>query len=195
MSKTTTRRPSPSERRLRVIDAFIDILLEGATPKADEVAARADVSMATLFRYFDTLDDMRHDAMHRVLDRFADLFSIPQVGVGTRDARIRGFVSARFELHKTLNPLQLWQRSSAVHDPGAADWVHNSRKVMASQVEHHFATDLNSLTPARREAVVVAIALVTSVESWQTYRVSHDASATRTRRAWTESIDRLLPPH
>ena len=195
MPDTTTRRPSPSERRLQVIDAFVDSLLEGTTPTAEEVAARADVSMATLFRYFATLNEMRHAAMHRVLERFPDLFSIPQVGVGPRDARIRRFVAARFDLHEALHALQLLQRGSAVHDPGAAEMVHNSRKVMAAQVESHFAEELDALTPARREATVVAIALMTSVESWQTYRVSHDASITRTRRAWIHSIDHLLPPH
>ena len=195
MPETTTRRPSPSERRLRVIDSFLDVLLEGGVPTADEVAERADVSMATLFRYFTTLDEIRHDAIARVLDRFPHLFTLPDSAASDREQRIRSFVAARLDLHEALHALQLLQRASAVRDPGAAEMVHNGRLGMAEQTRRYFEPELRDLTPARRESLLATLDLVTSVESWQTFRVSFDQPIARTRRAWFDAVDRLLPPH
>ncbi len=195
MPDTTTRRPPPSERRLRVIDTFIDVLLEGGVPTAVEVAERADVSMATLFRYFATLDEIRHDAMARVLERFPHLFSLPDRAVGDREQRIRSFVAARLDLHEALHALQLLQRASAVRDPWAAEMVHKSRLTMAEETRRHFEPELRGVTPARRESLLATLDLVTSVESWQTFRVSFDQPIARTRRAWFDAVDHLLPPH
>lgn len=195
MPETTTRRPSPSERRLRVIDSFIDVVLEGGVPTADEVAERADVSMATLFRYFATLDEIRHDAIERVLDRFPRLFMLPDNATDDREKRIRSFVAVRLDLHEALHALQLLQRASAVRDPGAAEMVHNSRLMTAEQARRHFEPELRDLTPARRESLLATLEVVTSVESWQTFRVSFDQPIVRTRRAWFDAVDHLLPPH
>jgi AcrR family transcriptional regulator len=176
-----------------VIDSFIDVLLEGGVPTADEVAERADVSMATLFRYFATLDEIRHDAMTRVLDRFPRLFTLPESASATRQQRIRTFVSARLDMHEALHALQLLQRASAVRDPGAAEMVHHSRQMMAEQTSRHFEPELGNLTPARREALVATLNVVTSVESWQTFRISLAQPVVRTRRAWFEAVDGILP--
>ncbi len=195
MPDTRTRRPSPSERRLRVIDSFIDVLLEGGVPTAEEAAKRADVSMATLFRYFATLDEIRHDAMARVLDRFHHLFALPDSAVGGREQRIRSFVAARLDLHEALHTLQLFQRATAVSDSAAAELVHNSRLMMAEQTGRYFEPELRDLTPVRRESLVATLDVVTSVESWQAFRVSFDQPIARARRAWFDAVDHLLPPH
>lgn len=194
MSEATAgRRPPPTERRRQAIDAFIDLLLEGRTPKPEEVAARANVSIATLYRYFSTLDELRQDAMARVLDRFSHLFTIPDGNAGTRDDRILQFVSARLELHETLNRMELFQRAAALHDPGADKMVHASRNVLADQARAQFHQELQTLTTAQRDATVATLVLLTSVEAWQSFRVSHAHSLAQTRRAWVDAIDRLLP--
>jgi len=164
-------------------------------PRPEEVANRADLSIATLYRYFSNLDELRQDAMARVLDRFPNLFTIPGIGEGSRRERIRVFVTARLDLHETLHPLQLFQRAAAVSDAGAAEMVHTTRKVMADQARIHFDRQLQSLPEAQRDAMVATLGLMTSVESWHTFRVSHDESVARTKRAWTDGIDRLLPDH
>ena len=194
MSDTAaTRRPPPTERRAQAIDAFIDLLLEGRMPKPEDVADRADLSIATLYRYFSTLDELRHDAMTRVLDRYPNLFTVPDIGEGPRHERIHRFVSARLDLHETLHPLELFQRAAATQDAGAAEMVHTTRRVLADQARTHFDQELQALQPAQREATVATLEMLTSVESWHSFRKSHDQSLTRTRQAWTDATDRLLP--
>ena len=101
MSDTAaTRRPPPTERRTQAIDAFIDLLLEGRMPKPEDVADRADLSIATLYRYFSTLDELRHDAMTRVLDRYPNLFTVPERTLSLGDP-MAGALSVDLNLDET----------------------------------------------------------------------------------------------
>ena len=62
------------ERRVSAVDAFIDLVLEhGDAPGPDAVAKRAGVSIASMYRYFETLDELRNDAIIRISERFPDL--------------------------------------------------------------------------------------------------------------------------
>ncbi|MDZ7732694.1 MAG: TetR/AcrR family transcriptional regulator [Acidimicrobiia bacterium] len=181
---------------MRAIDAFIDLVLEHhGVPRPEVVAERAGVSIATFYRYFATLDELRREAATRILDRFPGLYGVPDIGTGTRADRIARFAAARVGLHEALHPLELVLRSDAVHETGAAELVDFARRALADQVRLHFDAELGELTPARREDTVAAIAVLTSVESWEQFRRSHDRKPARIRRAWTEAIDRLLPEH
>lgn len=188
------RRPSVAERRTRALDAFIDLVLErGVHPRPEEVAERADVSIASLYRYFADLDELRHDAVARLVERFPDLFIISKIGTGDRQERIASFTAARLALHETLHPLQLLARAMSQHDPSAQKHVDAVRSAMADQIRRHFDAELQTLSTSRREDTVAAIAVLTSVESWEQFRRSHDRTPAQTRRAWHSAIDRILP--
>ncbi len=179
-----------AERRTRTIDAFIDLVLETkAPPRPEEVAERADVSIASLYRYFDNLDQLRRDALVRLVERYPDLVTVPKIGTGTRQQRIASFTSGRVELHETLHPLQLLTRA----DPSASALVDTARQTMADQIRLHFDTELQALSRSERDDTVAAIASVTSVESWEQFRRSFGLSPTQTRRAWSRAVDQLLP--
>ncbi len=188
------RRPPPSERRTRALDAFIDLVLErGVHPRPEEVADRAEVSIASLYRYFTDLDELRHDAVKRLAERYPDLFVISKIGTGDRHDRIAAFTGARLALHETLHPLQLLARARGQEDPSAQKHVDAVRSAMADQIRFHFDVELRTLSPTRREDAVAAIAALTSVESWDQFRRSHDRTPAQTRRAWNTAIDGILP--
>ena len=188
----TARLPASSERRARAIDAFIDLVLEGhLPPTSDQVARRAGISMATLFRYFEKLDDLRRDAAARTLERFP-LFQIPEIGLGPRDDRIERFAAVRVAPWEEIHLLARLQRSTTLKDPGAAAMVDFGRRAMADQVREHFSPELRGLTAAKREDAVATIASLTSVESWEQFRNGSGRSPIQTRRAWCRAIDRIL---
>lgn len=184
-------RPSATttDRRLSAVDAFIDLVLEsGSPPTPEAVADRAGVSRATFFRYFSTLVELRNEAAARVVERFADLFTIPDIGTGSLDERIRRFVDARVQLHETLHPLELLTRSHAVHDADTAGFVDAVRQLHADQARQHFEADLQPYGPARRDDMVVTIGVMTSVESWQQFRHTFGRSLAQTNRAWRTAL-------
>ncbi len=193
MEETTPkRRPLPAERRAGAIDAFIDLVLEtGENPRPEDVASRAGVSIASLYRYFENLDELRRGAFARLVDRFPELFLIPEVGTGSRQARITAFVETRLAMHEKLHPVQLLVRRLRPAD--AAVTRDNPRYVSADQISLHFADELSPLDPDERRAVVATINVVTSTESWEHFRRTDDRTPDQTRDAWITAIDHLLP--
>ena len=172
-----------------MVDAFIDVVLErGSPPTPEEVADRAGVSRATFFRYFSTLVELRNEAATRVVERFPDLFTIPDIGTGSLDGRIRCFVDFQIQLHETLHPLELLMRSHAAHDSETAEFVDAVRRLHADQARRHFEADLRLHGPARRDDLVAAIAVLTSVESWQQFRHSLGRTRVQTNRAWRSAL-------
>ncbi|MEM7139965.1 MAG: TetR/AcrR family transcriptional regulator [Actinomycetota bacterium] len=192
-AQTPARRSARDERRVRSLDAFIDLVLEtGEHPRPEDVARRADVSIASLYRYFDNLEALRRDAATRLVDRFPDLFTIPGLGTGPLDERIASFASALFALHEELHPLQLLARAQRAVEPDAAGLVDGARATTTAQIRTHFAPELDAMAIEDRDDAVLAIAALSSVESWEQFRRSAQRSADETRRAWRRGIARLL---
>ena len=186
------RTPASTRRRVRAIDAFIDLVLEGnLPPTTQQVAERAGISMATLFRYFETLDVMRRDAALRMLERFP-LLHVSDVGEGPLRERIERFAAIRVALWEKVHLLARLQRSVVLQDPDAAQMIDFVRGVMADEVREHFAPELRGLTSALRDDAVALIASLTSVESWEQFRHTYGRSPLQTRRAWAQAIDVIL---
>jgi AcrR family transcriptional regulator len=186
------RTPASTRRRVRAIDAFIDLVLEGnLPPTTQQVAERAGISMATLFRYFETLDVMRRDAALRMLERFP-LLHVSDVGEGPLRERIERFAAIRVALWEKVHLLARLQRRVVLQDPDAAQMIDFVRGVMADEVREHFAPELRGLTSALRDDAVALIASLTSVESWEQFRHTYGRSPLQTRRAWAQAIDAIL---
>ena len=186
--------PAATRRRVRALDAFIDLVLEGhLPPSAEQVAERAGISKATFFRYFESLSAMRYDAGARMLERFPFLH-VPEPGHGPLRDRIERFVSLRVELWEKVHLLARLQRSRVLQDPDAARMVDRVREEMVEQVREHFAPELRARSAARRDDAALLISMITSVESWEQFRHTCGRSPSQTRRAWTQAIESLLSP-
>jgi len=184
--------PAAMRRRLRALDAFIDLVLEGnLPPTAEQVAARAGISKATFFRYFESLNAMRCDAGARMLERFP-FFHVADPGRGPLRERIERFVALRVELWERVHLLARLQRTLVLQDPDAARMVDLVRELMVDQVREHFAPELRERSAARRDDAAMLIATITSVESWEQLRNTCGRSPSQTRRAWTRAIEALL---
>jgi AcrR family transcriptional regulator len=187
------RRSDFVRRRRLVLDAFLDLVLEGdPSPAPAAVAERAGVSRASVFRYFATLEELRIEAMGRVFERFLDLFELDEDPSASGIDRIALFVESRMRFHETLHPLALLQRRHAADSDDAAALIDMSRNLLADQVRSYFRRELEHLSDDERDDVVVNIAVVTSVESWHQSHHSHGRSPARIRRAWISAIAALL---
>lgn len=193
----TDGRTARRERgRVLVIDSVIDLVFEGHTPPtAEQVAERANVSMSTLFRYFDTFDDLRNHAASRYFDRYADRYEIPDLGRGSFQQRLEGFVGSRLELHESNHPMSRLVRQRA-HEVASTyqllDWL---RAELAEQVRKHFNEELASATPAVGDDLVAVIATLTSFEAWDQLRNHHHRSPAQIRRAWKRTLASILSVH
>lgn len=199
MSKASTPVDGRRARRERnlaaVIQAHNDLVLEtGTRPTPDAVAARADVSVASLFRYFETLDDLQQRAMAVYFERFGALFEVPDIGEGTTDERLRRFVDARLRLHDTVAPIARSARIHAHHEGLIATRLAEVRASLADQVRLHFAPELERVPHADAERRADAVDALTSFESFDLLLTGHGRSTREIRKIWITALEALLVP-
>lgn len=195
-SPTTTdgRRARRQRGRLAVSEAMIDLVFEGNLPPlAEQVAERAGVSIASLFRYFETLDELRRETTDLYFERHGHLFEITGISEGTLEQRIASFVSSRATLYETTEPMCRLVRLRANELTHVNDLLGLIRVARADQIHQHFDAELRQLTPAARDDATAVIVTLTSFESWDQMKRSHGRDHHQIRRAWTTALHHLLP--
>lgn len=190
---TDGRRARRDRNRSAVIEAMISLLLEeGALPSTEVVAERAGVSVSSVFRYFESLDDLQQQTVETYFARFGSLFEIDRIGEGTLDERVTRLVQARAKLHGTVAPVARLVRSSTTEGTPVAERLAQLRLDLAEQVRTHFAVDLSARTTDDRDDVTDAIDALTSFEAWDLLRSAHGRTDAQIQRAWTTAIRSLL---
>lgn len=187
------RRARRERGRLAVSEAMIDLVFEGhVPPTADQIAERAGVSIASLFRYFETLDELRRGTTELYFERHGHLFEVTEIGEGSIDQRVDRFVSSRATLYETTEPMCRLVRMRANEFSEVGDMLGLMRVGRADQIRHHFDTELSRLAKADRDDLVAVIVTLTSFESWDQMCHSHDRSHSQIRKAWTTALHRIL---
>jgi AcrR family transcriptional regulator len=179
--------------RAAVTDAMIDLVLEGhLPPSVEQLAVRSDVSVASIFRYFDGLDDLRRAATEVYFRRYDHLFEIPAIGEGTPAERIERIVDVRLRLYTITGPMGQLVRIRAHDDATARDNLGRVRDTYTDQLRHHFDTELSALTTEKRDDLVGVVATLTSFESWEQLSCHEGRTDGDIRRAWSQALTRLI---
>ena len=186
------RRLRRERGRAAVIDALFELLLEGRpTPGSDELARRAGVSEASVFRYFDNLDDLYLRAFQAFQERYAPLLSIPKTGQGTRTERITAFVRARIHYYEMSAPILAAGRARAIHT-GRPEMMSMGRQLRVDQVRGQFGVELAGVSTTRAADLVASIDTLAGAEAWDALRDHHARSREQIRRMWTRNIDAVI---
>jgi TetR/AcrR family transcriptional regulator of autoinduction and epiphytic fitness len=197
-----TDRPSAAEadgrRRRRdigrtaVVDAVIDLILDGeGPPTAEQIAERAEVSVASVFRYFSSLDELRLLGVQRYFERIDHLLAIDAIGDGPLPRRIDAFVASRLEYYRLTEPMARVARHQAFVVDEMRASLRRVRATLADQVEQHFATELERLKPAARTDRLAVVAALTSFEAWDLMR-EQGLDRAAIRRAWRTHLAVIL---
>ena len=187
------RRVRRERNRVAVIDAMFELLTEGHFPPAvEDVAARASVSVSSVFRYFENLDDLQSQTIERYFERFASLFEVPDVPDGDLDARIEALVDARLDLYETIAPIARMARVRAADQPRIAASLAETRHRLTDQVRRHFEPDLRGRGRAEADDRVALVDACTAFEAWDLLQGTHERSRRLIRRAWVLGLRALL---
>lgn len=186
------RRARRERNRTAVVDAMFELMREGhVPPSVGDVAARAGVSVSSVFRYFENLDDLQRETVRRYFERYAPLFDVPDAPDSTED-RIAAWVDARLDLYETIGPMARLSRVRALDHPQLAEALAETRQGFAQQARSHFAPDLAGRAAADTDDRVALVDALTSFESWDLLQGSHDRSRTQIRRAWILGLRAVL---
>lgn len=191
---TDGRRLRREHGRLAVIDAVIDLMLDLAEPPtAEQIAGRAGVSIASVHRYFTSLDQLRQLGVQRYLERIDHLLQIDSIGDGPLPHRIARLVSSRLAFYEATAGIARYVRRQAADVDDLRTTLHRLRGTLAGQVEQQFTSELTALTPAVRSDRVAVLATLTSFESWDQL-TEQGLDRTDIERAWCTNLTLLLTP-
>ncbi len=187
------RRARRERNRSAIVDAVFAAVLDGKVPPTvQDVAARAGVSVSSVFRNFDGLDDLQRQAFDRFQERYLQLFDATPAAPADRSTRIARYVGMRIELYRSAGPLMHLARQRALDYQPMAEAVGRLRSRLADQTHHHFRVECATLSPGRTADLIALVDATTSPEAFEVMSAAHARTPRQITRAWIGALDILL---
>jgi AcrR family transcriptional regulator len=190
--KVDGRRLRSERTRLAIIEAYLELLRRNPRmPTAVQLAAQAGCSVRSIFQHFPDLDALSlATADYAILQGQAE--SVARHVDGDRPARIRSHVETRANACEKWLPL--W-RIITNQDQVAElrTRVVLVRLANIKRMKFMYGLELSSLPEPARDQLLIALAALTSFESWDQMRHCYDLSMEAAQGVWRSAIDRMLP--
>ena len=176
-----------------VLDAVLELFSEDCpTPAAQDVAARSGVSLRSVYRYYEDMDELVRQAIARNVERSAPLFEVPGPDDGTVEQRIEAFGAARLALYEAMAPtMRAALLRSRASEP-VRQQVEAARGRLLEQVRATFGPELAALPAPGRREVVSAVDVLLGFESAEHLRRHRGLSGPETRRTLVRAVTSLL---
>jgi AcrR family transcriptional regulator len=150
-----------------VVDALLALYREGVlAPGAEAIAARAGISVRSLYRYFDDVPALVRTAIAHQQQRLAPLYALDIPAGLPFDERAQLFVSARVRLLDAMGAVGRLARSVAANQPLVLGELTRIRRTLRDQLAETFAPELDRMSPSHRQAAMAAADVVCSWESY-----------------------------
>lgn len=164
-------------------------------PTAAEIAKRAGYSVRSIFERFADLDALSL----ATADYAIALGQAEAVAVDVdadRTTRIASHVRVRAQACEKWLPLWRILTAKPIQEqlPGTRARVIGVRRANVERIELMYAPELDTLAAVARRKLLVALATLTSFESWEQLRSDFGLSGDDALDVWRNAIDRLLPP-
>ncbi|MFM8268424.1 MAG: TetR/AcrR family transcriptional regulator [Ilumatobacteraceae bacterium] len=190
---TDGRRARRDRNITTVLDAAVELFSDdNVVPTMDQIAARAGLSLRSLYRYFPDADTLIAAAIAQTVGTARRAATITDVGSGTFSHRLDRFVEARIALHLALTPVIAATLHHAVTNQQLREALHSGRAEQRAQFEHQFAPEIDALRRTHRDELVAAADLAAQVESIELLRSVHTVDAAQRRRVLRETLATLL---
>ena len=192
----------PDGRNLRrdrnrdaVVTALLGLYRAGdLSPGAEEIAARAGISVRSLFRYFDDADAMVRAAIARQQEHLAPLYALHASPDQPLAERVEHFVAGRMRLLEGMGEVGRVARSLAARQPLILAELARIRHTLRRQLTDLFAAELEALPPPERRATAAAADVVTSWESFDLMHNDQGLGRDAVQAAMGAALLRLLDP-
>jgi AcrR family transcriptional regulator len=191
-SEVDGRAQRSARSREAVVDAMLDLIEDGSLrPGAPEIAARAGVSVRTVFRHFEDLEQLFATAAEHQAMRIGPLL-LAAPPAGSRANRVAALVSHRADLYERIGPVR---RAALRHEPfhqAVHEGLAQARRLLRRHLLATFGPELEPLKGADRAAIVAALEAATSFAAWDNLRVEQRLSVPQSRAALTTTVVALL---
>jgi len=187
MSGQRARRLSPEARRQSIVDAAVELILETGHSSCtlEQVAARAGISKALIYKYFPRREELLKALMEREFKALSGrgLDSIPaKVSV---EQVIRSTVAQALRYYHDHGPILRLLSS----DPDIAELTRNGNRSSRTSTTNYFMKLLMERYQVPKDVALIAVTLVVNapIQS-MTYLRRHEIDIDRTIEVWTEFI-------
>jgi TetR/AcrR family transcriptional regulator, regulator of autoinduction and epiphytic fitness len=171
-----------------IADALLDLVTEGhLRPTAREIAARAGISLRSVYVHFDDLEDLFCVAARRQFDRVAPTRAAAD-HEGPLRARAEAVVQRRAQLFEDFGPIRRATELQAPFSPTLRRLVHNAHAQGRKELERVFACELESLPTADRRRTLGAIDALTTGATWDLLREHHALSTRDAQRTMADAV-------
>jgi DNA-binding transcriptional regulator YbjK len=198
-ASTSSRAPKIDGRRLRsertrlaIIEAYQELLRRNSVmPTAVQIAEQAGCSVRSVFERFSDLDALSLATADFTIAQ-GQAEAVARHVDGDRPTRIRSHVETRARACEKWLPL--WR--IITNQDQVAELRTRVVLVRLANIERMklmYRRELSSLPEAAADELLIALAVLTSFESWDQMRNCHGLSTDATQGIWRSAIDRMLP--
>jgi hypothetical protein len=177
---------------LAIIEAYLELLRrDPRMPTANQIAEMAGYSVRSIFERFADLNELSvATADHAIALGQAE--AAARHADADRQTRIHSHVETRSQACEKWLPL--WR---VITMPGQlAELTSRVAMVRLANIERMkmmYAAELSILGEAARQDLLIALATLTSFESWDQMRHCHGLSTDAAQAVWRQAISRMLP--
>jgi AcrR family transcriptional regulator len=164
-----------------------DLIREGViSPRAEEVAARADVGLRTVFRHFDDMETLNREIAALALFEVAPMLDLPAPS-GTLEERLETMVDRRAKLFEKLMPFRI----SADVNMHRSAYLREDRNRMNAAIRE--ATRAALSDELRKDRTLLeAVDAVLSFDFWHRLRNEQNLSIAQAKRVMEMTARALL---
>lgn len=182
-----------ARNRVAVLDAAYELVESGnPQPSFEDVALASGISLSSVYRYFSSQEELIQATVERRVERFKELFAIPDPGEGTLEERLDVLVQQRLALWEAVGaavPVIMRLASSCESLEAIAD---ERRRTLRRQLEIQFSPELGAMDSQTRSEVLAAADALCQFEGIQYLREIQKLSAAKIHRTLVGALRRLL---
>lgn len=180
------RRRRGADNRARIIKAMLELIQDGEyTPSAEQVAVRAAVSLRTVFRHFEDMEQLYREIASPFEDELRLAVLKPFKATDWR-GRVLELVGRRAAIYEKLTP---YRRAANVHRHRSPELAARGRRLAVAARE---VLKFNLPEDLRDGALFEALDVLLSIEAWLRLRDEQGLSADRAGEVLERTVDQLL---
>lgn len=190
------RRARRDRNQASVVEALLELFAEGQLhPTAQQLAQRSGVSLRSVFRYFDDMQELTLRAVEVHLARVAPLYDLPRrPETATLDERIRTIAEHRARIYVAVAPVVRGASLRFHRSPELAELAERQRRIVRDQVEDWFTPELDRLGGDERLLLFACLDAACQFEAAENMCGRLGLRQDQLVEAFTLSLTRLLAP-